>query len=393
MRHMLDICYTGSNLHYQRKALRMKKPITEAFDLAQHLSDGIEALIKEIIQATIKHPAASVFFMRYALAAKRAGTRRRRAEENGEHIPSFLIASITGQCNLRCAGCYDRANQCCAERPELRREDWHRIFLEAEAIGVSIILLAGGEPLMRLDVIEEATLHPSILFPVFTNGTILDEKWLGLCARHRNIIPIVSIEGDQTATDTRRGEGIYARTLQAMERMRKMNLLFGASITITSKNLLETTNQDFISNLRTLGCKTVVFVEYVPVERPELALNDSMRNTLEKRVAALRERGEMIIISFPGDEKASGGCLAAGRGFFHINAAGGVEPCPFSPYSDTNLQTVSLRVALQSPLFARLREEGALDQEHTGGCTLFTQAEHVRSLVVGEVAFTHEWKE
>lgn len=44
----------------------------------------------------------------------------------------------------------------------------------------------------------------------------------------------------------------------------------------------------------------------------------------------------MVFLSFSGDEKYVGGCLAAGRGFFHINANGEVEPCPFSPYSDVN---------------------------------------------------------
>jgi MoaA/NifB/PqqE/SkfB family radical SAM enzyme len=50
----------------------------------------------------------------------------------------------------------------------------------------------------------------------------------------------------------------------------------------------------------------------------------------------------MIFISFPGDEKTSGGCLAAGRGFFHINSHGGAEPCPASPYSDINVRDSSL---------------------------------------------------
>ena len=53
------------------------------------------------------------------------------------------------------------------------------------------------------------------------------------------------------------------------------------------------------------------------------------------RVNYFRENMEdMIVVSFPGDEKSSGGCLAAGRGFFHINSHGGAEPCPFSPYSE-----------------------------------------------------------
>ena len=64
-------------------------------------------------------------------------------------------------------------------------------------------------------------------------------------------------------------------------------------------------------------------------------------------IISLRERyPEMLFMSFPGDEKESGGCLAAGRGFFHINPHGGAEPCPASPYSDINVRDTSILEAL-----------------------------------------------
>lgn len=348
--------------------------------LEQYLSDGIQALIQDAFRATFRNPKESAFWAKYALASKHAQSRRHKAEKEGEHIPSFLIASITGSCNLRCAGCYDRANQPCHQPQEMSRKEWKRVFKDAEKLGVSVILLAGGEPLMRPDVIEEASNHPSLLFPIFTNGTLLEEEMLQKLDKHRQLIPIVSLEGDAAQTDARRGKGVYQKTLETMKRLQNLALLFGASITVTSQNLETVTSEAFLSSLREKGAKAVVFVEYVPVENPELALSDAQRDCLAERVNALRQKNEMILISFPGDEKASGGCLAAGRGFFHINAAGGAEPCPFSPYSDTSLKNTSLREALHSPLFTRLREEGLLEKEHQGGCTLFAQAESVQAL-------------
>ncbi len=85
--------------------------------------------------------------------------------------------------------------------------------------------------------------------------------------------------------------------------------------------------------------------------------------------------------SFPGDEKEMGGCLAAGRGFFHINAYGGAEPCPFSPFSDVNLKEISLLEALKSPLFCRLQNSGLFAEEHAGGCLLFEHREEVETLL------------
>ncbi len=354
------------------------------FSLEQYLSDGIHALVRDLLKATLRQPKAGAFFAKFALAAKRAEDRRHSAETQGRHIPSFLIASVTERCNLRCAGCYDRAHHVCAGPSEMSREVWGRIFAEAEALGVSAILLAGGEPLMRRDVLEEAARRPALLFPVFTNGTLLDETLLRLLDSHRNLLPILSLEGDSAPTDARRGAGVYDRVMAAMAELAQRQLLFGVSVTVTSENVARVTDDAFLAGLREKGCKAAVFVEYVPVENPELALDDSRRALLAERVARLRRQENMIVLSFPGDEQESGGCLAAGRGFFHINAGGGAEPCPFSPYSDTNLQTTSLRDALNSPLFVKLRDSGALLQEHTGGCTLFDQAETVRSLAANE---------
>ena len=89
----------------------------------------------------------------------------------------------------------------------------------------------------------------------------------------------------------------------------------------------------------------------------------------------------MVYISFPGDEKNSDGCVAAGRGFFHINSHGGAEPCPFSPYSDINVRDTSLRDALKSPLFLALQDGGVLLDDHEGGCVLYEKREQVEAIL------------
>ena len=126
-------------------------------------------------------------------------------------------------------------------------------------------------------------------------------------------------------------------------------------------------------------------MEYVPVtdESRELAPSETAREYLQREITRLRkERPEMVYISFPGDEKSSGGCVAAGRGFFHINSHGGAEPCPFSPYSDVNVKNTSLREALHSPLFTALQNGDILLDDHEGGCVLYEKRELVEALMV-----------
>lgn len=359
----------------------------ENFDLQNYLTEGVERIVSEAIKATLKNPKESAFMLKFAAASRSASKKRRKAEDRGEHVPPFLIASITSSCNLHCAGCYSRCNHATVDSEPVKQltdDEWQKVFDESEELGISFILLAGGEPMLRRGVIEAAGRKPGILFPIFTNGTFLDERYLELFDRCRNLIPVMSIEGNRELTDERRGEGIYDRLIANMEGLRKRGLIFGASVTVTTRNYREVTSQEFLGSLSERGCKVVIFVEYVPVteESKELAPGNREREFLQGEILRLRETcPEMVYISFPGDEKSSGGCVAAGRGFFHINSQGGAEPCPFSPFSDINVRDRSLKEVMNSPLFRKLREEGYLLEDHDGGCVLFDKKELVEQLL------------
>ena len=373
-------------LQFFERVIHMDK----TFDIQSYMTRGVERIVSDSVRATLKNPRESVYMARFALASRTASDKRRKAEDAGEHIPPFLIASITSKCNLHCAGCYSRCNHATVDTEPVKQltgEDWAEIFDEADDLGVSFILLAGGEPMLRYDVIEAASKRPDILFPIFTNGTFMSEKYYELFDRCRNLIPIMSIEGDKELTDKRRGEGVYDKLIGGMDEFRKKGLIFGASVTVTTQNIREVTSDDFLRNLSDRGCKAVIYVEFVPVtdDSMELAPGDEEREFLKEKLTHIREEyQEMVFVSFPGDEKSSGGCVAAGRGFFHINSHGGAEPCPFSPYSDINVRDTSLKEAINSRLFRELRDGGYLLEDHPGGCTLYERKDDVERIMKEE---------
>lgn len=351
------------------------------------MTHGVERVVADAIKATLKNPRESAYMVRFAAASKEASRKRARLEKAGEHVPPFLIASITSSCNLHCEGCYSRCNNATTDDApvdQLSDEDWGRVFDEAEELGVSFILLAGGEPMLRKGVIEAASGKKSILFPIFTNGTYMTESFFELFDKNRNLVPIMSIEGEKEVTDSRRGEGIYDNLMSNMDELQGRGIIFGASVTVTTENYMEVTSEEFISKLSGKGCKAVIYVEYVPVtdESTELALTDTERDYMTAEISRLRsEHPETVFVSFPGDEKSSGGCIAAGRGFFHINSHGDAEPCPFSPYSDTNVRDTSLREAMKSKFFRTMIEGGLLSDDHKGGCVLFEKREQVQEIL------------
>ena len=175
----------------------------------------------------------------------------------------------------------------------------------------------------------------------------------------------------------------------AADAFQRDGILYGVSVTVTKENMNDVTSSDFLRDLKIRGCGLVFFIEYVPVEdgTEYLILSDENIMELQSRINLLRgDRNHkgMIFLSFPGDEVEMGGCLAAGRGFFHINPMGGAEPCPFSPYSEVNLKEQTLVEALQSPFFEKVRVISATDNlDHKGGCTLFQHREEVERVTAG----------
>lgn len=352
-------------------------------ELQEYMTAGVENIIKKAVKVTLTNPAQSIFMTKFAMASKAASKKRDILEKEGEHIPAFLISSITSSCNLHCVGCYARAVHSCEDTQpvgQLSAEEWDHIFEQAQELGISFILLAGGEPMLRRDVMEKAGNRQKILFPIFTNGTLIDDTYIQMLKKYRNLLPIFSVEGKEKQTDARRGEGVYGKVLSAMEKMQKEKMLFGASVTVTKENLEEVMSDPFLKKLEERDCKALFFVEFVPMtpELKELAPGDEERMYMNQRLTEIREKYQnMIFLSFPGDEKSSGGCIAAGRGFFHINSHGGAEPCPFSPYSDVNVRDTSLREALHSGLFMKLQNSGTLTEDHAGGCVLYEKRDAV----------------
>lgn len=314
---------------------------------------------------------------------QRAERLRRRHEREGLIVPPVLIASITSRCNLACAGCYMHGRH---EMPaaEMSPAVLASIACQAAELGVSVIVIAGGEPLVRQEeIFRMAHDHPAILFPVFSNGLLIDDAVAEKITACRNLVPIISFEGFREDTDLRRGCGIYDRLLESCSRLKCRNVFFGCSVTITRENFSRVTDEPFIRQMMATGARVFTFVEFVPMEpgTEHLVLTREQKKILPGVLSDLTRKFPALFIGFPGDEDQYGGCLAAGRGFVHVSPSGNLEPCPAAPYSDANLGLVPLREALGSRLLARIRDEHGLLTESVGGCALRANRAWVETLL------------
>ncbi|HUX21980.1 MAG TPA: radical SAM protein [Spirochaetia bacterium] len=346
------------------------------------LNLGLRVFFSEFVRVSLGHPRRAMHFAVMVIHQLKAARVRSRWARKGLHVPPMTIFSVTNRCNLHCKGCYAQAISREAEE-ELSASEMAGIVRDASELGVSFIIIAGGEPLLRPEVVSLASSFPRVLFLLVTNGLLLDASLIAQLKRQPNTIPVLSIEGNESQTDDRRGEGVHRRLRAKMRELREAGVFFSLSLTVNRINFETVTSPEFVSAAIDSGCMFFLFLEYTPVRAgtEDWVISETQRVEMADRILAFRAKHRAVFVAVPWDEDEVGGCLAAGRGFVHISASGNLEPCPFAPYSDTNLKGTSLKEALRSPFLEHLRSSHDRFEDTSGGCSLWKERDAMKAMV------------
>ncbi|MCG2675579.1 radical SAM protein [bacterium] len=286
---------------------------------------------------------------------KGSNERKRFSEMNGFYPPSFFAVSPTMRCNLHCHGCY-AGNY--PKEEELDAEAIDRAIRELNQMGSYYVVVIGGEPFIREDLFDIFARHPETAFMVYTNGTMIDEAFAKRLLRVGNVLTILSLEGFREETDARRGEGVFDKVMEAMDILKRNRVLFGFSVTHTRKNADVVTSEKFIDILVEKGCILGWYFSYVPIGRHphmELMATTQQRKELLEKINYYRGTKPILLASFFNEGQIVGGCMAAGKKYFHINAQGDVEPCVFCHFAVDNIKDKTLREVLNSSYFKAFR--------------------------------------
>lgn len=346
------------------------------------LNLGIRIFFSEFVRVSLRHPSQALFFVRTVVWQTQAARRRAREAREGLHVPPIAIFSITNRCNLRCKGCYAQAIR--GDAPEeLSADELRGIVQQADEVGISFFVIAGGEPLVRPEIIDIARDYPHIIFLIATNGLLLDDALMDRLADLKNVVPALSIEGNQAETDGRRGAGVHERLQGRMADLKSRGIFFSLSLTITRENFRTVTDPGFVEKAIREGCRLFLLLEYTPIREGTegWVITDAQREEMKGLVAGFRQSHKAVFIAVPWDEEEQGGCLAAGRGFVHISARGDLEPCPFAPYSDASLKVTPLKEALRSRFLSVMRANHEMFEETSTGCALWNNRERVKALL------------
>ncbi len=170
----------------------------------------------------------------------------------------FAEIDITDNCNLRCVHCYHFGGKEKLNNKDLPLDVWRTRFEELHRAGVRIVLLVGGEPALRSDILMLAdSIFPYIF--IITNGTIKVPD----AFKH---LLFVSLDGGRERNDSVRGNGVFSKVLANYS----MDARVVLNVTVTNDNYAEV--EGIVKIAKDHGLRGVVCNIYTPTVGKRSAL-------------------------------------------------------------------------------------------------------------------------
>lgn len=316
-------------------------------------------------------------------------------------IPEVRLVAweVTRKCNLSCLHC--RASAESGPFPdELTTFEGITLLDQIREMGQPVVILTGGEPLLRPDIYDLAKHGDSLglRMVMAVNGTLLTtEKALKL---KESGIQRISISMDGATAEShdyfRQVVGAYQGILNGIEAARAVGLEYQINTTITNHNLKDL--PEIQEKVIQLGAVAHHIFMLVPTGRGRALNSQSIsaedyeqtltwlvgrraKNPLLIKATCaphyyriLREKarteGKEVTFKSHGLDAVTRGCLG-GIGFCFISHRGQVQPCGYLEMESGNLRKQRFKEIWESsPVFLALRDR-AQYQGKCGQCEYF----------------------
>lgn len=300
--------------------------------------------------------------------------------------PKWIAWEITGRCNLKCVHCRASADMDAAEGPTIEQA---RSFLEdVKAFANPVVVVSGGEPLLREDVFEIIVFGGSLglRMCMATNGTLVTEQ---VCKKLKDAgIKMVSLSLDGATREVhdnfRDQDGAFEGVMRAVKLFNEYKIPFLINSSFTRRNQEEIPKVYDLA--KKLGATAWYMFMIVPTGRgkeiiDELITKEDYEKLLDWHYQMEKEEHDMLVrptcapmyyrifrqkakeegidfkrrnLSF--STGGSKGCLA-GQLIALIDHKGNLQPCSYFPKSAGNVYEQSFaRIWENSPLLKDLRD-------------------------------------
>jgi MoaA/NifB/PqqE/SkfB family radical SAM enzyme len=310
--------------------------------------------------------------------------RHKRRVKKGEYFPPFLYVSIINSCNLRCQGCWvDVA----AKQETIEPEAMSRLIGEAKEMGNVFFGIVGGEPFMHPKLFDILAAHPDCYFQIFTNGHFITDDKAKRLRELGNVTPLISVEGTEIVSDTRRGRsGVLSKSMAGIENCLKNKVFTGVCTSLCRTNIDDLLTEAWIDRLIDLGVMYTWYHVYRPMgpdANPDLCLTREQQLRARRFVVEMRAKKPIIIVDAYYDGEGQALCPAATGLSHHINPWGGIEPCPIVQFTKESIHADGDPRPLRDKFLQSsfLREFRELAQTTTRGCIVLERPDLLQELV------------
>ncbi len=305
-----------------------------------------------------------------------------------EFVPKWIAWEITRRCNLKCVHCRSSSEAEAKGHPDFSFEEAKRVLEDIASYAKPVVVLSGGEPLVREDVFDIAR-HGTDLglrMCLATNGVLVTEE---VCEKIKESgIKIVSLSLDgstrEVHDDFRNQDGAFDGAICAAKLFRKHGIEFIINSSFTRRNQEEIPRVYRLA--RELGATAWYMFMIVPTGRGEdimgeLISKEEYEEILDWHYRMEKDEEDMLVrptcaphyyrvrlqrAKEEGDKVrhrtlkfstgGAKGCLA-GQLICLIDVDGNVLPCSYFPKPAGNVREQSFKdIWENSPLFKDMRD-------------------------------------
>jgi heme b synthase len=301
--------------------------------------------------------------------------------------PKWIAWEITRRCNLRCVHCRSSSEEEIKGHPDFSLDEARRILDDISSYAKPVVVLSGGEPLVREDVFEIARYgtERGLRMCLATNGTLVTDD---VCRKIRDAgirICSLSLDGStkEVHDDFRCQEGAFDGTIKAAELFKKHEIEFIINSSFTKRNQKDVPKVYRLA--KDLGATAWYMFMIVPTGRGEDIMNELIPKEdyeellgwhyrMEKeeedmlvrptcaphyyrvvRQEAKKEKEKYKHRTLKFSTGGAKGCIA-GQLICLIDVDGNVLPCSYFPKAAGNIREQSFKdIWENSELFKKLR--------------------------------------
>jgi radical SAM protein with 4Fe4S-binding SPASM domain len=273
-------------------------------------------------------------------------------------VPRIISWNTTFKCNLRCAHCYMDAQER-ESRNELTTEEGKTLIDQIAEVSKPVLVLSGGEPLLREDIFELARYgaDKGLRMAMGTNGVLIDDEVAQkLLESGVNAVAIsIDSSGPGVHDEFRGVPRAWEKAIEGVKACTRNGVRVQFNTTVTQQNFDDIEN--ILSLAEDMGVGNLQLFFLVPtgrgkdVEDVSPAMYERMiRQVLKKYADRELDVRPTCAPQFMriGDQMGldmgrwTRGCIA-GLSYCRVYSDGEVTPCPYLPIKLGNIRETTFK--------------------------------------------------